>query len=324
LIGKEIESVFPDLSEVIQKAYEKPDKIAQQEISFKGDEGQQRILNVRIAVETINDKNHGAVVTFDDITELQSAQRKAAWADVARRIAHEIKNPLTPIQLSAERLKRKYLGQIEQDPDTFEVCTDTIIRHVDDIGRMVNEFSDFARMPEAIMREVAIVKELKEILVFQDAANSHIKINIHDKTDPSLVVRCDAQQIRQAVTNLIQNAVDSVDEKMKSDSSIKGQIDVLFATEKGQLMLVITDNGLGFNQEQKEQDLTEPYVTYKAKGTGLGLAIVKKIMSDHDGALQIGDNKNIRHLKGWKDLGGATVALMLPINQMPEEMKKSA
>ncbi|HPF79271.1 MAG TPA: histidine kinase dimerization/phospho-acceptor domain-containing protein, partial [Alphaproteobacteria bacterium] len=178
LIGRNIMDIIPDLRSLLEKAHAKPTKIVQAELPYVTKDGHKMSLTVRIAIELIGDEEQGAVLTFDDITELQSAQRKAAWADVARRIAHEIKNPLTPIQLSAERLKRKYLGEITSDPETFEICTDTIIRHVGDIGRMVNEFSDFARMPESIMKPTRLISDLNELVLFQKSAHPQINMRV--------------------------------------------------------------------------------------------------------------------------------------------------
>ncbi|MEM7617944.1 MAG: PAS domain-containing sensor histidine kinase [Pseudomonadota bacterium] len=314
LVDVSILDLLPEIKDMLDGAYEKPHKISQTELSYKSKDGDLLTLNVRVAIELIGDVDYGAVVTFDDITELQSAQRKAAWADVARRIAHEIKNPLTPIQLSAERLKRKYLGQIEQDPETFEVCTDTIIRHVGDIGRMVNEFSDFARMPEPNIKPVNLVPEIEELLVFQKTANPGIKIAIHNNVEmKNLKVACDSQQIRQAVTNLIQNAADSVHSKMKEDEKLKGQINVYLQVQDEELYFTVADNGLGLPEDENTSKLTEPYITFKNKGTGLGLAIVKKIMSDHRGSIYFGENDTITKFKNWRNLGGATVSLIVPI-----------
>ena len=257
-------------------------------------------------------------MTFDDITELQSAQRKAAWADVARRIAHEIKNPLTPIQLSAERLKRKYLSEIKSDPETFEICTDTIIRHVGDIGRMVNEFSDFARMPESIMRPSKIVAELQDLVTFQKAAHPGIDINILGNAlkQRDLMIPCDVQQLRQALTNLVQNAIDSIHTRQKQEEGYQGKLNVIFHVEGNQsLSIVLSDNGIGLPEGEDPASLTEPYVTHREKGTGLGLAIVKKIMTDHDGQLVIGESTKIKTIPEWEDIGGASFAIVLPFSE---------
>jgi len=275
---------------------------------------------VRIAIELIGEEDQGAVLTFDDITEFQSAQRKAAWADVARRIAHEIKNPLTPIQLSAERLKRKYADEIKSDPETFEVCTDTIIRHVEDIGRMVNEFSDFARMPESNIRPSKIIAEMHELVMFQNAAHPKIDITMigNASKDKTKVIASDAAQIRQALTNLIQNAVDSIQSRQEKED-FKGRLSInLHKNDQEELLVIVSDNGLGLPENADPASLTEPYVTHREKGTGLGLAIVKKVMADHEGDLIIGESKKIKDIADWKSLGGATVTMVLPL---PEDVQ---
>lgn len=307
--GTSVFDILPDVAPLLEQAMQKPSKITQAEVPLVSREGMRRILLVRIAIELIGDTGKGAVLTFDDITELQSAQRKAAWADVARRIAHEIKNPLTPIQLSAERLKRKYLKEVTSDPETFAECTDTIIKHVGDIGRMVNEFSDFARMPEPVMKDENISLDIRQTLVLQKEAHSDISFKIIDNSEDVRIV-CDAQQIRQAFINLVQNAVDSIHEK-----GTKGQINVLMTPDKehGNLVVCVNDSGKGLPQGEDLARLSEPYITHKAKGTGLGLAIVKKIMEDHNGRLVIGATDWVRSLDGWEDLGGASVSLVLPM-----------
>lgn len=321
LIDKNIVDIIPEIEPLLKRAHERPSKIVQSEMPYVTEEGRKLSLTVRIAIELIGDEEQGAVLTFDDITEFQSAQRKAAWADVARRIAHEIKNPLTPIQLSAERLKRKYLKEITSDPETFEICTDTIIRHVEDIGRMVDEFSDFARMPESVMRPAKLIGELRDLITFQNAAHSDIDIgmsgNILDQRN--MAISCDMQQIRQAVTNLTQNAIDSIQscqiKALADGESYRGALNIMFHKnyEDDNLFIVVSDNGAGLPEGSDPSSLSEPYVTHREKGTGLGLAIVKKIMQDHEGELLIGERARITAIAEWEDLGGATVALMFPI-----------
>jgi len=307
LAGQNINNLFPELSQAIDEAYLQPQKIKQVQLPFLKEGGKKAIFNIRVAIEKIGDVDYGAVLTFDDITELQAAQRKAAWADVARRIAHEIKNPLTPIQLSAERLKRKYADQIETDKEVFEICTDTIIRHVGDIGRMVNEFSDFARMPEPVMSQVDIVSEVNDLIVFQKSGHPKIKFiqESHFKKG-EIKINADGLQLRQAVTNIIQNALDSIGMAIADDEISKGVIEVNLSQQNDHIKLTIKDNGKGFPESEALSDLTEPYVTHKIKGTGLGLAIVKKIMSDHDGEIILkandGDNAT-----------GASVSLVFPM-----------
>jgi two-component system nitrogen regulation sensor histidine kinase NtrY len=261
------------------------------------------------------------VVTFDDITELQSAQRKAAWADVARRIAHEIKNPLTPIQLSAERLKRRFAREITSDPETFAQCADTIIRHVGDIGRMVDEFSAFARMPQPQISREDVGRIAREALVLQRTARPKIAWTT-DIPERGPVARCDRRMLRQALTNLLQNSADAVAMRpigrpdgrpdgppgehpdARADVLDGGAITVAVRQVGGEVLVSVTDNGVGLPTEDRAR-LTEPYVTHKPKGTGLGLAIVKKIMEDHGGRLLLDDRL---------DGPGAIATLVLPVN----------
>lgn len=318
LIGTDVNDIVPEIASLLERAHDKPGKIVQSEVPYLSKDGSKLTLIVRIAIELIGEEDRGAVLTFDDITELQSAQRKAAWADVARRIAHEIKNPLTPIQLSAERLQRKYLPEIKTDPETFEVCTDTIIRHVGDIGRMVNEFSDFARMPESNIKPEKLISQLQDLIMFQRSAHPSIGISIGGNAvdKKSLMIPCDIQQIRQALTNLLQNSIDSIQSKRKNDEDYKGQIDVLFHSDEENLTVTVSDNGKGLPKDADPASLSEPYVTHREKGTGLGLAIVKKIMTDHEGSLIIGAGKRISAIPAWKDLGGAVVGLVVPLGDV--------
>jgi two-component system nitrogen regulation sensor histidine kinase NtrY len=318
---------LPGLGNVLGQAQQKPGKIAQAELPFDGSDGARKTLLVRIAVEQIGEKGvMGAVLTFDDITELQSAQRKAAWADVARRIAHEIKNPLTPIQLSAERLKRKYLKQIADDPETFAQCTDTIIDHVGDIGRMVNEFSAFARMPEPVIKRENLARTIRDLLTLQQQAHRGIQFNLIGGNDASVMANFDVQQIRQAFTNIVQNAIDSIDsrreqQKASGEKSAAGRIDVVISERAahGDIIITVTDNGLGLPKNEDPARLTEPYVTHKEKGTGLGLAIVKKIMEDHKGRVVLGAPDWLKALPDWQDRGGASVSLILPVDGVEED-----
>ncbi len=325
LTGQNIVKFAPEFEDTLKQAHSRPNKITQAEILLTDKDGTKRSFLVRVAIELIGEEDIGAIVTFDDFTELQSAQRKAAWADVARRIAHEIKNPLTPIQLSAERLKRKYLSQITDDPQTFERCTETIIKHVGDIGHMVNEFSSFARMPEPVMKEEDLGVQVRDALVLQQQAHPDIKFKLTGLTKNTVITRFDAQQIRQAVTNIVQNAVDSIEIRMEQDKTPKpGHIDVLLSSyDEDEAAIIITDNGLGLPKNENPVTLSEPYVTHKPKGTGLGLAIVKKIMEDHGGKLILGTPDWLRSIEGWEDKGGASVALVLPLNKKSKAKKKA-
>jgi two-component system nitrogen regulation sensor histidine kinase NtrY len=263
-----------------------------------GPPANRRTLLARLAVEGLG---AGYVLTFDDITELLSAQRKAAWADVARRIAHEIKNPLTPIQLSAERLKRRYLKQITHDPETFVACTDTIVRQVGDIGRMVDEFSAFARMPQPVIKPEDLSQVVRDALVLQRDAHPEIAYDITLPEHPP-VVPCDRRLLNQALVNLLQNAADAIAMRSQAElpedtaeptpwplGTLVGRIAVRVEPREEGVAIAIEDDGIGLPQGEERDRLAEPYVTHKPKGTGLGLAIVKKIMEDHGGRLSLED-----------------------------------
>lgn len=272
LIGKKLVDFIPE-AEGLHNA------TLQMEYALPG--GPRRTLLLRVTDEQ---GGSGAVATIDDISALASAQRKAAWGDVARRIAHEIKNPLTPIQLSAERLRRKYLPQISEDPETFEKCTETIIRQVHEIGHMVGEFSAYARMPLPVKRSEDIVEVCRDAMVLQREAHTDIVFDF--TTD---MVRIDASvdrsQLTQVMTNLLQNAIDSIhDRQQGQDRSTAGRVSVSCGERAGNVEITVTDNGMGLPEKVKDQ-LLEPYVTTKKKGSGLGLAIVKKIMEDHGGEI---------------------------------------
>lgn len=243
----------------------------------------------------------GLVLTFDDITRLMAAQRNAAWRDVARRIAHEIKNPLTPIQLSAERLRRKYRKEISSDVETFDRCTDTIVRQVADIGRMVDEFSAFARMPAPKFAIEDAAEVARQALFAQRVANPEIDFEmVCDATDTHLL--CDRAIVGQAIANVLKNACESVGARQAREPGHAGQVSVRLAERGDRLDMVVVDNGVGFPARDRGR-LTEPYVTTREKGTGLGLAIVKRILEDHGGDLTLADAE-----RG----GGAQVTLSFP------------
>lgn len=325
IVGASIENLLPEITALLKQAHARPLKTTHAEISFERKNGANRIFLFRVVIEMLGEKDLGAIVTFDDITELQSAQRKAAWADVARRIAHEIKNPLTPIQLSAESLKRKYLKYVGDDARTFSQYTDTIIKNVEDIGRMVNEFSSFARMPEPVMKERNIRRDIEEALFLHRQAHQDIGFNFKF-ADAGYVAYFDQQQVRQALNNLIQNAVDSIHMRAERENGdYKGRVDVLMAPYGAdEIAIAVSDNGLGLPDGESPARLTEPYVTHKPKGTGLGLAIVKKIMEDHKGSLLIGAPDWLKSMKSWQDLGGATVALLFPSAFSKQKETKAA
>ena len=304
LAGQKLTDVVPELSALMAQSRRRPTKLAEGQVIIQRGTVRRTLL-VRIAPERVQGEVRGYVVTFDDVSELLSAQRKAAWADVARRIAHEMKNPLTPIQLSAERLKRKYLKQIESDPETFVTCTDTIIRQVGDIGRMVDEFSSFARMPAPVIQTEDIANIVEQAVFLQRNAHHRIEFVISAPAERPMVP-CDARLVSQALTNLLQNAVDAIAGAHEGTGGRKpkGRIDVGLAVDDQSTIVTVEDNGPGLPGEDRDR-LTEPYVTTRSRGTGLGLAIVKKIMEDHGGRLLLAD----------RDGGGARVQLVF---QKPE------
>jgi len=290
-VGDGLADVVPEMADLLDEATRRPDRIAQSHVQIVG-HNSTRTLLVRIAAEQDDEGVGGFVVTFDDITELLSAQRKAAWADIARRIAHEIKNPLTPIQLSAERLRRNYLKDIKKDPETFRICTDTIIRHVEDIGRMVDEFSSFARMPTPVLKPEDLTTIVERAVFLERTAHSDIAFTMQFAARP-ITVRCDGRLAGQALINIVKNAVEAIEARiLDSGASPPGQIAVTVEEAPGKVVVTVEDNGKGLPKRSRER-LTEPYVTTRAKGTGLGLAIVKKIMEDHQGELLLEDAEPI-------------------------------
>ncbi len=306
--------VIPELQGLLEGFAKRPKKTIQNDVQITLPSSQKRNFLFTISVESLEGNKTGLIITFDDITDLQTAQRNAAWSDVARRIAHEIKNPLTPIQLSAERLKRKYLKDIKNDADqkTFSQCTDTIIKHVSDIGRMVDEFSSFARMPEPDLNPQDIIKVIGESVILAKQAHPHITFDF-DRNIDIPVINCDARQIRQAVSYTLQNAVDSVCSEYSNADTQKGHISITSGIKsKHEIFIAITDNGPGFPKNEDISKLTEPYITHKEKGTGLGLAIVKKIIEDHDGEMILGAPDWLHTTQHWNNLGGACVVLEFP------------
>jgi two-component system, NtrC family, nitrogen regulation sensor histidine kinase NtrY len=286
LIDRLITDAVVPFASLVDQASVKPSGTAEGQVSIMA-RGEERSLFVRVTTEASDHAKHGFVVTFDDITELVSAQRNSAWADIARRIAHEIKNPLTPIQLSAERLKRKYTKEIQTDPQIFEQCTDTIIRQVGDIGRMVDEFSSFARMPSAVLEKQDLAQVVKEATILQRVSAGDIKIDV-DIPDRPVMLSIDRRLVTQAVTNLVKNAREAIEVRHKDDPDSKGVIKVEIDETASQVCINVTDNGVGLPVENRHR-LTEPYMTTREKGTGLGLAIVKRIMEEHGGRLVLQD-----------------------------------
>ncbi|WP_300780410.1 ATP-binding protein [Enhydrobacter sp.] len=295
VLGRQLIDVMPEIAPLVAQAAERPDRLTQGQAEIMHG-GVRRILLVRISAAS----DSGSVVTFDDVTELMSAQRMAAWGDVARRIAHEIKNPLTPIQLSAERLRRRYLKQIKEDPETFSTCTDTIIRQVGDIGRMVDEFSSFARMPRPTVQPEDARELCQQALFLQRSGNADIRYHADLPGRPVPLI-CDRRQVGQVLTNILKNAAEAIEGRAPRNGEPlpAGEISLALKDEGTSVRIVVEDNGKGLPKEGRDR-LTEPYMTTRSKGTGLGLAIVKKIMEDHGGQLLLED----------REAGGARISLV--------------
>lgn len=281
--------IFPEMAEMLEKAERRPNKPIEGQVTLVRQHRKLTLL-VQIAAERLLDNIEGYVVTFDDISELLSAQRRAAWSDVARRIAHEIKNPLTPIHLAAERLKRKYALEVS-DPATFIKYTDTVIRHVVSIGNMVEEFANFARMPAPVFMEVDLGEIVKNAAFHRQCAEKkgiNYEISLPENRLPFL---CDESQISRVLENLIKNAEEAIESQAKTaEKETKGTIFVTLKNEDSSYMVTVQDTGPGFPSQLMDR-LTEPYVTTRSKGTGLGLAIVKKIIEDHNGLLELENNE---------------------------------
>lgn len=315
LIGQALTGSIPEMAIYVRQAMARSDRPAEGQITLEQDDGGERTLTVRVASEKSGDGSHGYVVTLDDISELVSAQRASAWADIARRIAHEIKNPLTPIQLSAERLQRKYGAHVEKDPEVFEQCTSTIVRQVEDLGRMVDEFSSFARMPSAVFAPEDVSALARDAVFMQRVAAPHVEFVLEGADDP-IKVECDRRLVGQALTNIIKNAVEAVDtwheQSPRTDDAqeTKDRIVVSLDNSGEMVVLSVSDTGIGLPRSERYR-LLEPYVTRREKGTGLGLAIVKKIMEDHAGSLVLEDAP-------WVATGGhgASIKLVLPRTQV--------
>jgi two-component system nitrogen regulation sensor histidine kinase NtrY len=283
--GKVLTEVVPELGEIVANALSGPQRLVQAQTTIAR-AGRERIVSVRVATEQSADPQHGYVVTLDEITELVTAQRTSAWADVARRIAHEIKNPLTPIQLSAERLRRKYGKTITEDRAVFEQCTDTIIRQVDDIRRMVDEFSRFARMPKPVIAPEDAADTVRQVVFLMRVGNDEIDIDLDLPPEP-MPASFDRRLISQGLTNIIKNATEAIAAVPQSVGG-RGRIRVIAVREGNDVFIDVIDNGIGLPKENRNR-LLEPYVTTREKGTGLGLAIVGRILEEHGGGIELHD-----------------------------------
>ncbi len=285
-----LSDVLPELDEMMKTARESTQRLVQGQITIMRD-GHERNLSVRVSAEQTSQSRDSYIITLDDITELVSAQRTSAWGDVARRIAHEIKNPLTPIQLSAERIRRKFGKVITEDKNIFEQCTDTIVRQVDDIRRMVDEFSRFARMPKPVMEGEDVADTVRQAVFLMKVGHPDLDIEADIKQDP-MRAQFDRRLISQALTNIIKNATEAI-EQVPPEELGKGRIDVVAARENDDIVIDVIDNGIGLPKTSRAR-LLEPYVTTRQKGTGLGLAIVGRVLEDHGGRIELKDASDFR------------------------------
>ena len=310
-LGYPIEDVLNEFAPAFKKARESILGTAEDQVNFSTQNGV-RNFDLRVSAYQGARNDTGWVLTFDDMTRLVSAQRHSAWREVARRIAHEIKNPLTPIQLSAERLLRKYKGEIKTDPNVFENCTHTIIRQVESLEQMVNEFSAFARMPAPSFADVNLGGLIEDVLFAQGVAFPDVDFGFnHDGDNQDIITRCDQRLINQALTNIYKNAAESV-LRRANDIGVdnhEGQIATSISLANEKIKIRISDNGMGWPVPDKER-LLEPYVTTRDSGTGLGLAIVMRIVADHGGTLTLHEREDEQR--------GAAIEIILPQGEVGE------
>jgi len=301
LAGRQMIDVSPELAGLVHDTRAAPDRMLERQLEYPPQSG--RTIQVRALAEADASGargRSGVIITIDDVTDQLANQRRAAWADIARRIAHEIKNPLTPIQLSAERLKRKYGHEVRTDPGVFTDCVDTIVRQVGDLRRMVDEFSSFARMPKPVFVPEPLEEMVRQSLLLQEMAHPETRFHLVFDSGPEQLV-CDRRQITQALTNLLKNALEACQARTETrEAGYQPEIWLNCTREGDELVLRVADNGIGLPQEQRGR-LTEPYMTTRAKGTGLGLAIVRRIVEEHGGQLRFLD----------RDGGGACVEIHL-------------
>ena len=323
VLGLPLAQVAPELAEIFEAARNGNQRLVQRQLAATRD-GQERNYSVRVTSEQATEAEHGYVITIDDITELVLAQRSSAWADIARRIAHEIKNPLTPIQLSAERLRRKYSKTISDDPAVFEQCTETIVRQVDDIKRMVDEFSRFARMPKAVLADEDVADTVRQVVFLLRVAHPDIDFDVELEAE-TMPARFDRRLISQALTNIIKNATEAIGAVPPAELG-RGRIVVRAKRDGKDVVIDVIDNGIGLPKENRSR-LLEPYVTTREKGTGLGLAIVGRILEEHGGRLELRDaSEKIAGARGaWMQLRlGAERVPEITSEQLPLEARAAA
>jgi two-component system, NtrC family, nitrogen regulation sensor histidine kinase NtrY len=309
-LGRPLTEIAPELAEIFEAARNGNQRLVQRQVTVSRN-GQERNFSVRVTSEQAPQSEHGYVITIDDVTELVLAQRSSAWADIARRIAHEIKNPLTPIQLSAERLRRKYSKVIVDDAAVFEQCTATIVRQVDDIKRMVDEFSRFARMPKAVIAGEDVAETVRQVVFLMRVAHPDIDFEVELPAE-SMPARFDRRLISQALTNIVKNAIEAIGAVPAAELG-RGRIAVSAQRDGKEIVIDIVDNGIGLPKENRAR-LLEPYVTTREKGTGLGLAIVGRILEEHGGHIELHDaSEKIPGARGaWMQLRFAAEAIERP------------
>lgn len=295
ITGQAIETIMPDVLDLVRQVEKAPTRIATAQVMVNH-EDRRVMLNVQVAAERMDSSIEGFIVTFDDITQLVAAQRSAAWADVARRIAHEIKNPLTPITLSTERLRKKFgPAPGSEERESYDKYIDTISRHTRDIGRMVEEFVAYARMPSNVFREENLISIIKKTVFSAQTASPDITF-IQHLPEQEVILNCDESQLGQALLNVLKNAAEAL------EGCNTKKITITLTADASRATLVIDDTGPGFPAD-KIATLTEPYVTTRAKGTGLGLAIVKRSVEEHKGMLTLSNREG----------GGARVTILFPL-----------
>lgn len=302
IVGQLITTLLPEAADLLAQAQARPDRIASANMAVDTQHGRAN-LHVQVVTERYNQNIEGFIVTFDDITALVAAQRSAAWADVARRVAHEIKNPLTPITLSAERLRKKFLNAVTgEDKDSVERYLDTIARHTRDIGRMVEEFVSFARVPTPKFKLENVSSIIRKITFSEQTVHPEIAYHLALPEAPTML-NCDESQIGQILTNLLKNAAEALETNHQGDNPPPKSITITLEEDDANIVLSIRDNGPGFPPQHLDK-LTDPYVTTRVKGTGLGLAIVKRTVEDHGGTIELYNPAS----------GGAEVLLKFPKN----------
>ena len=309
-LGHPLAEVAPELGEIFKAARTGNQRLVQRQVTVSRN-GQERNFSVRVTSEQADESEHGYVITIDDVTELVLAQRSSAWADIARRIAHEIKNPLTPIQLSAERLRRKYGKVIVEDAAVFEQCTETIVRQVDDIKRMVDEFSRFARMPKPVIAAEDVADTVRQVVFLMRVGHPDIDFDVELPAE-SMPARFDRRLISQALTNIIKNATEAIGAVPPAELG-RGRIAVSARRDGRDVIIDVIDNGVGLPKENRAR-LLEPYVTTREKGTGLGLAIVGRILEEHGGHIELRDaSEKVAGARGaWMQLRFTTETIDVP------------